>query len=101
MKCTGECCQKIYLSHSRESLRILKDEGNIQAALIWTLMPLKTIEPESVRCVALSSTGCLLSYNERPIMCSTFPYDKCSICGSYSDAEARGVALALYFRPNL
>lgn len=108
-RCTGECCSHIYLSVSQERLRQLKDvELDVQAALVWSLMkPLSLVEPEisgvvtvKRRCLALTAVGCSLPREERPWCCNMYPLSiMCSLCGSRSDQEARGVAMVVVSSP--
>lgn len=97
--CDGRCCNVIQMDKPRSELRRLANRGETEAALIWTLMrpvdPSDDVPWADHHCVALTSTGCALPREQRPLMCTDFPYGKfaCHHCGAWSDAESRHVAL--------
>lgn len=78
----------------------IERDRNIDAAKIWRVLRVLRVRDDGAtvyRCAALGPAGCLIERDERPSMCNGFPYGGtpgCHACGSFSDAEARGVALA-------
>lgn len=110
-RCTGACCREIIV-HNQESanlglvcmprvwMRIYIDrDRSVEMAKIWSVLRFERVRDdgrEVHRCAALGQAGCQLARDDRPSMCTNFPYagDRpCHECGARSDAEARGVAI--------
>ncbi len=97
-RCTGVCCRDIVLDVAHRDVRRAAYLGHRESATILRLMHLDRVVNgvEVHRCQALQETGCWLRRDERPAICTGYPsVTPCPHCFARSDAEARGVALAV------
>lgn len=73
-RCTGHCCVNFHID-PRQELAILADRGNEDALKVWNMVI--PLGHDNYNCIHHdAATGNCLNYENRPDMCSQFPYGR-------------------------